>query len=80
VEVLSRSTQDADRREKLWASQQLPSLHGYLLIDTATRAAHLYTCSGDGWSGAYAEGQGVFTVPCVNITLALDTIYEATTL
>jgi Uma2 family endonuclease len=48
VEVLSRSTQDADRREKLWAYQQLPSLHGYLLIDTATRAARLCTRSGDG--------------------------------
>lgn len=78
VEVLSRSTQDADRREKLWAYQQLPSLQGYLLVDTATRAARLYTRSSEGWSEEYAEGQGVFMVPCVNVGLSLDAIYEAT--
>ncbi|MBZ9715108.1 Uma2 family endonuclease [Deinococcus multiflagellatus] len=80
AEVLSLSTRDTDRREKLWAYQQLPSLQGYLLVDTATRAVRLYRRDAEGWRDAYAEGQGQITLPCVDLTLSLDEIYDGVNL
>lgn len=80
VEILSDSTQDTDRREKLWAYQQLPSLQGYLLVDTGTRAARLYTRTGNSWSEDYVEGAGALTLPCVNISVSLDEMYDGTAL
>nr|WP_052751182.1 Uma2 family endonuclease [Deinococcus soli (ex Cha et al. 2016)] len=78
VEILSDSTQDTDRRERLWAYQQLPSLQGYLLVDTGTRAARLYTRTGTSWSEDYVEGAGTLTLPCVNISASLNEVYEGT--
>lgn len=78
AEVLSESTRDTDRREKLWAYQSLPSVQAYLLIDTDLRAARLFTRSGDGWSEGYWEGEGEMTLPCVDVTLTLDEVYEGT--
>lgn len=43
AEVLSPRTRDLDRWYKLETYQRLPSLTHYLLVDTATRAARLYT-------------------------------------
>nr|WP_255639116.1 Uma2 family endonuclease [Deinococcus betulae] len=76
AEVLSRSTQDTDRREKVWAYQSLSSLQGYLLVDTAARAVRLYRREAEGWREEYAEGGGQVTLPCVDLTLSLDEIYD----
>ncbi|GMA14477.1 Uma2 family endonuclease [Deinococcus metallilatus] len=76
VEVLSPSTRDLDRREKLLAYTALPSVQGYLLVDTATGAARLYIRNGDGWDEHYEEGEGTLNLPCLNVPLSLDDIYE----
>lgn len=78
VEVLSDSTRDLDRREKLWAYQALGSLQGYLLVDTATRAARLYTRVGESWREDYWEDAGEMELPCVGVRLELDEVYEGT--
>lgn len=78
VEVLSDSTRDLDRREKLWAYQSLPSLQGYLLVDTAARAARLYTRSAGGWQEEFWEEGGEIHLPCVDVVLTLDEVYEGT--
>lgn len=80
VEVLSPSTRDLDRREKLLAYTALPSVQGYLLVDTATRAARLYLRNGDQWDEQYEEGEGTLRLPCLDIPLSLDDIYAGVTL
>lgn len=78
VEVLSDSTKNIDRREKLHDYRTLPSLQGYLLVDTAVRAARLYIREGAGWREEYVEGKGSLTLPCVDATLTLEDMYEDT--
>jgi Uma2 family endonuclease len=80
VEVLSPSTRNLDRREKLLAYTDLPSLQGYLLVDTATRAARLYTRNGEKWNEDYVEASGSLKLPCVDVELSLDEIYESVNL
>lgn len=80
VEVLSESTRNIDRREKLTDYTALPSLQGYLLVDTALRSARLYTREGDDWHEDYAEGEGELRIPCVDVTLTLADLYDGTSL
>lgn len=79
VEVLSPSTRDLDRREKLLAYTTLRSLQGYLLVDTAMRAARLYTRAGERWNEHYLEDTGTLALPCVDVSLSLDEIYSGVT-
>lgn len=60
VEVLSDSTKNIDRREKLHDYRTLPSLQGYLLVDTAALAVRLYIREDAGWREEYIEGEGSF--------------------
>lgn len=80
VEVLSQTTQVLDRGQKLSDYTALPSLQGYLMVDTATRAARLYTRQGEGWDEQYIEDIGVLRLPCVDVALTLDDVYEGTSL
>src|SRR5919199_5438102 len=49
VEVLSDSTRDKDEREKSVAYMKLPSIRGYLLVETASRTIQLRTPAEVGW-------------------------------
>ena len=48
VEVLSASTADKDRSEKFMLYRQVPSLQQYLMLDSRSRHAELYTRQPDG--------------------------------
>ncbi|WP_165795186.1 Uma2 family endonuclease [Deinococcus koreensis] len=76
VEVVSERTRTIDNVFKASDYLRIPSLHGYLLVETATRAARLYTRSGKEWAEQYAEGEGTLSIPCLNIPLSLDAIYR----
>ncbi|QFP77117.1 Uma2 family endonuclease [Deinococcus sp. AJ005] len=80
VEVLSQGTQVIDRGQKLSDYTALPSLQGYLMVDTATRAARLYTRQGEGWGEQYVEDTETLRLPCVDVELTLDELYEGTRL
>lgn len=80
VEVLSPSTRDLDRREKLMAYTALPSVQGYLLVDTAARAARLYGRDGNAWVEQYAEETGTLYLPCLDVELSLEKIYAGVNL
>lgn len=50
-EVLSRSTASTDRREKLLAYQQIPSLEAYLIVHQSRRRVNVYRRNhGDNWT------------------------------
>lgn len=74
VEILSRSTRQVDMTFKAQDYLSLPSLQGYLLVDSETQAAELYRrLPGGGWTQETA--QDALTLPCVNATLSLAGIY-----
>lgn len=80
TEVLSKSTRNIDRREKLNDYTALPSVQGYLLVDTALRSARLYTREGEEWREDYAEGEEELLIPCVDMPVLLADLYDGTAL
>ncbi|GAA6762371.1 MULTISPECIES: Uma2 family endonuclease [Thermus] len=75
VEVLSEATEPVDRREKLWRYRELPSLQGYLLVDSRARRVEVYARQGEGWLYTLAEA-GVVEVPCLGVRVSLEEVYE----
>ena len=76
VEVLSENTEAIDRREKLWRYRELPSLQGYLLVDSREKRVEGYFRQGEGWFYRLWEGEGVAEVPCLGTRLSLEAVYE----
>jgi Uma2 family endonuclease len=77
VEVLSPSTASVDRREKLLEYQSLNSLQAYLIVWTSERRCLLHTRDGEqGWSSAFHGPHGDVALPCPELRLSLDEIYE----
>ncbi|MEZ4608399.1 MAG: Uma2 family endonuclease [Deinococcales bacterium] len=79
VEVLSSSTATNDKREKLSAYQSLSSLQAYILIDSHKREILAYYRMGDMWQERlYFQGQGQLEIPCLEMSLDFESIYQAT--
>ena len=76
VEVLSPSTADVDRREKLLAYQSLESLRAYLIVWTDQRRCMLHSRDVDGrWSSSLSGPDGEVGLSCPSLRLGLDEIY-----
>jgi Uma2 family endonuclease len=76
VEVLSPSTQTADRGAKFEAYKAIRSFSEYLLIESDTRYVVHYVKRSDGsWDGK-AHIEGILTFACVDRTLSIEDIYE----
>ncbi|MBO1437622.1 Uma2 family endonuclease [Meiothermus sp. CFH 77666] len=76
VEVLSSSTEATDRREKLAKYRQIPSLRAYVLIDSLSRRVEAYYREGQHWLYLDVAGEGSVPIPCPEMSLNLDEIYE----
>ncbi len=76
VEVLSRSTEVVDRREKLAKYRQIPSLRAYVLVDSLSRRVEAYYREGQNWLYLDVEGEGSVPIPCPEMSLNLDEVYE----
>jgi Uma2 family endonuclease len=77
VEVLSPSTASVDRREKLLEYQSLGSLLGYLIVWTSERRCLLhYRGKDQQWASLFSGPTGDVTLPCPDLRLTLDEIYE----
>jgi Uma2 family endonuclease len=77
VEVLSESTADIDRGEKLLNYRKIPSLKAYLLVSQTIAVLELYHQVGDGWRHDIIES-GAFRLPCLGLELTLEEVYEDT--
>jgi Uma2 family endonuclease len=78
VEVLSPRTETIDRREKLLAYRQIPSLRAYLIVSQEGRwvERHFRDKSGE-WKRSDLLEEGRITVPCPpGAQLTLDDIYR----
>lgn len=76
VEVLSRNTEIVDRREKLAKYRQIPSLRAYVLVDSLSRRVEAYYREGQHWLYLDVAGEGSVPIPCPEMSLNLDEIYE----
>jgi len=75
VEVLSPSTAGKDKREKLRAYTDLPTLERYILIDQEARRVEVYRKHSWNWTYQELEGHGEFDVPCLGVSVTLEQIY-----
>ena len=81
VEVLSPSTEHIDRREKLLAYRRIDSLKAYIMVyQDQRRVARQWRDDAGAWWQAEVSEDGVVPVPCPQITLSLNDIYERTSL
>lgn len=78
VEVLSASTEKRDRREKLLAYMNIPSLQAYMLVAQDRTEVELYYReeSGNWWVQVYEKAEDSFILPCVDQQVTLADIYE----
>jgi Uma2 family endonuclease len=77
VEITSPSTARFDRTEKLLAYRNIPTLKTYLVIEQAWRRVvrHWRDASGS-WLQKNLESDGSIALPCPEISLTLDQIYQ----
>jgi Uma2 family endonuclease len=77
VEVLSKSTEDVDRGEKLQNYRKLSSLQAYILVSQKQKYVEIYRRMADGsWRYEVLENDGTLDLPCINASITLDEIYE----
>jgi Uma2 family endonuclease len=77
VEILSRSTEQHDRRIKIPAYQQIPSVQEILVVDSGARYAALHRRQGDQWIIQISRGDaGIISLASVGVDIALRELYE----
>lgn len=76
VEVLSPSTADYDRSEKLSHYQQIPSVEEVVLVSHEARRIDVWRRVGSEWTRTAIEGEGVATLGSIACALALDDVYR----
>lgn len=79
VEVLSESTEKRDRREKLLAYMNIPSVQAYMLVAQERPEVELYYReeTGNWWVQVYDKLDDSLLLPCVDQQVTLADIYEA---
>jgi Uma2 family endonuclease len=77
LEVTSPSTARIDRGEKLDAYRQLATLRAYLIVDHRRRRVERHWRDAAGkWQREDLVTEGRVPVPCLDVELTLDEIYE----
>lgn len=74
VEILSASTRAIDETFKASDYRRLPSLQGYLLVDSEKRGVEFHRRKGDGWDIEVIED--TLDLPCIAASLSVDAIYR----
>ena len=77
VEVLSNSTADYDRGEKLQHYQQISSLDAIVLVDHESERIDLWTRGGDAWCARSVAAGGVVPLDTIGATISVDEVYAA---
>lgn len=78
VEVASPSTEQIDRREKMIAYRQIPTLKAYLIVAQDSRRVERHWRDEHGeWFQGEATDDNVVPVPCPETKLPLAEIYES---
>ena len=81
VEVLSSATEAIDRREKLHAYQDIPSLKEYIMVSQDEYKVELYRRDGEHWQYFLLdEIDDVLELVCIDLKMSMPQIYEDVTL
>jgi Uma2 family endonuclease len=75
-EVLSDSTRDVDENEKLEEYLKIDSVQRYVLLRQDRALAMVYSRDGTEWRFSLLENSGEFDIPCLDLTLRLEDIYQ----
>ena len=75
IEVLSRSTQIFDRREKWQQYQQIPSLEQYVLLSQHEIVAEVYSRQGAKWLYECLTGDATLHFSSLSLDVVLSEIY-----
>jgi Uma2 family endonuclease len=73
VEILSASTRAIDKSFKAADYLSLPSLQGYLLVDSEAHGVEFHRRTGQDWQIEVIED--TVTLPCLNVALRVDEMY-----
>ncbi len=76
VEVLSPSTADYDRGEKLTHYQQITSVEDIVLVSHEARRIDVWSRSGSDWKLSTVEETGTIKLSSVSCELSLDEVYR----
>jgi len=78
VEVLSKSTEQKDYREKLLAYQAIPSLQNYLIVAQDSCHVDLFyrKKQGDWWIQTFESMEDVITLSCPECEISVTEVYE----
>ncbi len=78
IEIVSPSTRQTDRREKLRAYQQMPSVMEYAIIEQEKISVEIHRRQPDGrWiTYFFTRTDTEFTLESVDLTLQLDEVYR----
>jgi Uma2 family endonuclease len=80
VEVLSSSTEDIDRGEKLFNYQKFSSLKMYVLVRQDKKFLEIYKRNlDDKWEYSILEENGSLEFSCAGFSMTLEEIYEDVT-
>jgi Uma2 family endonuclease len=82
VEVLSASTKTYDQTEKFRLYRDIPSLRGYLMVDSETLSVEYWHLSENGkWEQTVYSGMGdIVLLPAIDVALPMAEIYEGVAL
>lgn len=78
IEVISPSTAQTDRREKLRSYQQMPSVHEYVIVEQDLISVEIHRRQPDArWITYYFTRQDIeFTLESVDLTIQLEEVYR----
>lgn len=77
IEVLSESTSELDRTEKLRNYRTIPSLEQYVLVEQLEVLAEVYSKQTDGsWRHEIVRDGASLEFPALNIEIPLSALYE----
>ena len=80
VEVLSPTTERADRGRKFFAYQRLPSMQEYVLVNYRVQLVEVFRRKERQWTyETYRSGE-IVELLCLNLTIPVDVIYEETSI
>jgi Uma2 family endonuclease len=77
VEVLSPTTEAADRLDKRLAYQTLNSLKEYVLVSQEQRRVEIYRRSGDAWDLEIYAGEEAVRLEPVDFSIGMEELYRA---
>ncbi len=77
IEVLSPSTEESDRGEKLEHYRQVAALEGIVLVDYQRRKVQVWARASGGWEATEHSAGATIELRCVGCSLSAPEVFAA---